>query len=120
MADMAELLSLANRLGDAIAAHPRVKAFVQAQAAVEKSDEAKKLLNTFEFAAARIHELEQQGQPIEPEDKRRMRDSEQALSRSAELQALMRAQADYIELMNEINTAMSAPVARAQQAASGS
>jgi len=106
MADFDDLVKQARALGDAVAAHPRVRKFADAQRRVSQDDEAKRLLNDYQTAAQRVHELEVQQQPIAPEDKRRLSECERSMASNDALKTLMRAQADYLELMESVNRSM--------------
>lgn len=112
MAELADLLKQARALGLAIAENPKVKAYLEAQAAVRDDAEARRLLDTYQQAATRVQQLSAERKPIEPELKRTLAESEQKMASQASLKRLMRAQADYFDLMNRINNAMEEPLQR--------
>ena len=111
MAEVQELLEKAHALGEAIAKHPYVQAFVAARERTEKDPQAQELLKAYSQQAERIRRLEAQGKPIEVADKRKLAEFEQKLASDAALKDLMRAQVDYVTLMNQVNQAMEAPLA---------
>lgn len=113
MAELEQLLDQARLLGEAIVAHPKVKAYLEAQRGVRDDQEARRLLTEYQQQATKVQQLTSQGQSIEPELKQQLSACEQAMASHESLKNLMRAQADYIDLMNRINQAMEEPLARA-------
>lgn len=111
-----ELLQQATALGAALAEHERVKAFLAAQQAVQRDAAAQQSLRAYSEYAQLIHTKEAQQQPIEPEEKHKLAELEQELSASDIVKELMRRQADYLELMREVNDAISAPIGAAAKA----
>lgn len=111
MADIRGLLDQARALGEAIAKHPHIQVFLAAQDNARKDGEAQQLLEAYKKQAEHIRLLEAQRKPVEPADKRKLADYEQKLASNPALKELMRAQADYVALMNQINRAMEGPLA---------
>jgi len=111
MSDIRELLEQARRLGQAIAGHPHVRAYFAAQADVDRDPAAQQLLAAYTEQARRIRDLERQMKPVEVADKRKLAECEQKLAGNPALKALLRAQADYVALMNQVNRAMEEPLA---------
>jgi cell fate (sporulation/competence/biofilm development) regulator YlbF (YheA/YmcA/DUF963 family) len=101
-----DILADARALGKKIAAHPRTKDFLAAARAVAEDREAQNDLKAYQDAVTRIRTLEAQGKPIEPEDKRKAADAERQVAANEKLKAMMKFQADYLELMHRINTAI--------------
>jgi cell fate (sporulation/competence/biofilm development) regulator YlbF (YheA/YmcA/DUF963 family) len=117
MEGVQELLERARALGKAIASHPRVQVFMAAREKVEKDAACQEVLKAYSEQAKRVRELEAQQKPIEVTDKRKLAECEQKMASNDALKELMRAQADYIELMNQVNRSMEEPLARPRQAA---
>ncbi len=111
MSEIQELLSKARSLGEALAAHPRVTAYFAAQRAARADEPAQKLLQEYHNHLNRMHQLEAEQKPIEVADKHKLRDLETRIAGDDALKKLMRAQADYVDLMNQVNQAMEAPLA---------
>lgn len=111
MNDAAALLDQARTLGRSIAAHPRIKAFLDARDQVGRDAAAQRLLADYQQAVDKVSQLEAEGKPIEVADKHRVRDLEVQMSGNDAIKALMRTQADYVELMTQINRAMEEPLA---------
>jgi len=100
---MEEILELAAALGKRIAADPRVIRMAEARAAFDKSPEDRQMLSDYEQAQRKIHELDIQGKPIEPQDKRRLADLHAKVVDSEVVKALMKAQMDYAALMSAVS-----------------
>lgn len=113
MADVDELIQQARALGAAIAAHPKVKAYFDAQRAVFSDETARKLLEDYNAAADNLRKLESQRKPIEPADKKRLAECEQALASNETVKSWMRCQADYFEVMTSVNKAMEEALSQA-------
>jgi cell fate (sporulation/competence/biofilm development) regulator YlbF (YheA/YmcA/DUF963 family) len=111
MADVQELLKQARALGEAIASHPDVQAYLAARNKVDSDAEAQQILKSYTQHSARVRTLEAQQKPIEPDDKRKLVEYEQQLASNAALKELMRRQVDYVTLMNQVNQAMENPLA---------
>lgn len=111
MADYGDLLAKAGALGEALAAHPTVRDYHAAQKAARDDRTAQELVTTYQTQLGRIRTLEASGKPVEVADKQKLKTIEQQMSGSDVLKRLMRAQADYIDLMNRVNQAMDAPLA---------
>jgi len=107
---MQELLDQARALGSAIAQHDRMTRFVEAEAAVRKDPEASRLLDEHRKHVDKVGELEKEGKPIEPADKQRLKALQDSLSGSEPIKALIAAQADYIEMMQEVYKAVQQPI----------
>jgi len=110
MVDIRELLDQARALGKALAQHPHIRAFTAAQARARADAEARQLLESYRQHTEKVRALELQRKPIEPEDKRKLVEYEQKIASHPALKELMRAQADYVALMNQINRAIEAPL----------
>lgn len=96
---MNDILELSTRLGKQIAADPRGMRMQTARAALEQSLADRQLLSDYEQQQRKMLELEADGKPIEPEDKRRIADLHGKVVGSPVLKDLLKAQADYLELM---------------------
>lgn len=106
-----ELLEKAHELGQAIAQHERVQTYFTAQQAVRDDPDAQRLLRNYGAHMQHLQQLEVQQQPIEAADRRKAADFETQIAGNDCIKAFMRAQADYVELMNRVNSAISAPLA---------
>jgi cell fate (sporulation/competence/biofilm development) regulator YlbF (YheA/YmcA/DUF963 family) len=100
---MEAILELAEKLGKQVAADPRGQNFAKARAAFEANLEARRLVGDYEKQQQKMAELEMSGKPIEPEDKRRLAALHQNVTAHPVLKDLMKAQADYLEMMTLIS-----------------
>jgi cell fate (sporulation/competence/biofilm development) regulator YlbF (YheA/YmcA/DUF963 family) len=103
---MDEIVSLAKELGRKIGAHPRTQAFVTAAKAVAADRDAQKILNDFQEQMEKIRDREAHRQPLEPADKRRAMELESQVAGNDKLKAMMRAQADYVQMMQSVHAAI--------------
>jgi cell fate (sporulation/competence/biofilm development) regulator YlbF (YheA/YmcA/DUF963 family) len=103
---MDDIIALARDLGKKIAAHPRCVDFMAAARAVAGDKAAQEVLRTYQDQVRRIQELEHGGKPIEPADKRKLADCEAAVAGNDLLKKMLKHQADYLEFMNRINSAI--------------
>lgn len=115
MADMQELINQARMLGEAIASHPDVRAFLAARAAVDQDSDAQQLLIRYSEHARRMQMLEAEQKPIEVADKHKLAEYEQQMASNDALKAMLSAQVGYVALMNQVNQAMEAPLAALQK-----
>lgn len=100
---------MARQLGKRIADHPRAGVFRQAQQCIVADPDAKGLLEQYDAQTRRMVELEERHQPIEVADKHKLMDIQQRMSGNSALAQLMRAQADYVELMQAVSDAIEHP-----------
>ena len=100
---MDEILDLATRFGERIAADPRGRQMADARAALDGSLPDRQLLQDYETQQHKVHDLETAGRPIEPEDKRTLADLHGKVIGSRIIKDLLKAQADYLELMTLVS-----------------
>ncbi|MCG8408328.1 MAG: YlbF family regulator [Phycisphaerales bacterium] len=112
---MEEIISEAKALGQKIAEHPRMKEFMAATRAVEQDSNAQAILRKYQEQVQKIRELEQTGKPIEVTDKQALADCEAEVAGNDLLKEMIRTQADYVELMQQINSAIDEAAATAQR-----
>lgn len=111
MHELNELIESARKLGELIARHPRMQAYAAARKAVIADHDANRLLSEYSRQADHLRQLEATRQPIGVDDKRKLGELEQKFSSNDLLKALMRAQADFVEMMGHVNRAMESPMA---------
>jgi len=103
---MEDVLQKADDLAQAIRASDRYQVMRSAEATFQADEEAQKLTEEFQAAQALVAQKEKDGKPIEVEDKRRLAEIQQKVGASENLQAFLRAQADFYEMMNRVNTSI--------------
>lgn len=105
---MQEIIADAAALGKKIAEHPRSKAFFDAARAVAADADAQKMLRAYQDAADKLQQHEASGKPIEADDKRRLATLQSDMIGNEKLKMMMKAQADYLELMTRVQQAIDA------------
>ena len=103
---MEELISMAQQLGKKLAAHERTAKLKAAQKAITDDPTASQLVQDYQKQVEKIHKLEQEVKPIEPEDKRLLADLETKISTNKLISELTRHQADFVEMMQKVKQAI--------------
>lgn len=103
---MEDIIADARALGKKIAANPRTKSYMAAARAVAEDRDAQNILKAYQDQVMAIRQLEATGKPIEPSEKRKLVDCEAAVAGNGKLKEMMKAQADYLEMMHHINNAI--------------
>lgn len=103
---MEDIIADARALGKKIAANERTRAFMTAARAVAEDRDAQGILKAYQDQVQVMQQAEASGKPIEPADKRKLADNEAAIAGNAKLKEMMKAQADYMEMMHRINNAI--------------
>ena len=104
---MDEVLEQAQKLAGLLASHERTKAFHDAAAAVQADPEASRIQEAYATALEEVHRREAAGQPIEPEQKRAVMAAQDQVRRSAVLMRMLKAHAEYVELMDAVQAILS-------------
>jgi cell fate (sporulation/competence/biofilm development) regulator YlbF (YheA/YmcA/DUF963 family) len=102
-----DVIDDAVRLGERIASHPRTEALKTASAEVQSDPAARRLQEDYSRELEDFREREATGRPIEPEQKRRLASLGDDIRRSAPLQRLLKAHADFAEMMDGVQRAIS-------------
>jgi cell fate (sporulation/competence/biofilm development) regulator YlbF (YheA/YmcA/DUF963 family) len=108
---MDEIIGMAAKLGQKIRVHPRYEALRRAEERVVNDADARKLQEDLQKQLEHIHQLETEGKPIEVVDKHELARLQEAARSHPGLQELLKAQADYFEMMNHVNNAILAELA---------
>ncbi len=103
---MEHVIEQAKLLADAIANDPRTQAFQKAAAAVDADPVASRLQQEYAEAVDEMRGLEEAGGPIPPEPKRRFATAADGIRKSPILQTMLKAHAQYIELMEAVQTVL--------------
>jgi cell fate (sporulation/competence/biofilm development) regulator YlbF (YheA/YmcA/DUF963 family) len=101
-----DILDAAAGLGRRIAGHESYRRLRAAEAKVGEQPDTRKLIEDFEAQRRKIAELEEAVKPVEVADKHELQRLADAVHANADLQELLRAQADYLAMMNRINRAI--------------
>lgn len=106
---MEEILELARKLGAALYNDSRFRALREAENRVAADPEARRLLEEFQAQSRKIMELEARQAPIEPEDKRRLRELHDKVAAHPLIKELTKARVEYAALMKQLNEAIFGP-----------
>lgn len=103
---MNEIIAKAEELGGLIAESERLTALNAARGAADGDAELQADLKALDELGRKIAGLEKEVKPVEPEDKRQLRDLQARITGNPSLQKLARVEADFAELMNRVNKAI--------------
>ena len=107
---MKELLEKAAELGKMIAQSDRFKNLEAARKELDTDKELAADMKALEDIERQMYELQKQSKPIEPDLKHRHRDLSEKVTVNPRMQTLLRAQADFSELMNHVNRQIHTPM----------
>ncbi len=107
MAISQEILDAATGLGRLIAKHESAVKLENALKRLQGDVEAQRLFNDYHRHLEKINEKQANGQPIEVEDKRRLANLQDMISHSEVLRDLQIGQMDYVDLMRQVDEAIS-------------
>ncbi|MEE8169055.1 MAG: YlbF family regulator [Phycisphaerae bacterium] len=110
---MQEIMTLAQALGRKIGAHAATRDFMAAAKAVAQNPEAQKILGAYTEHEDRIRELEANGRPIEVADKHKLAELQGQVASHDQLKAMSKAQADYVAMMQRMQTTLDAAIQEA-------
>lgn len=113
------IINHANQLGQLLSRHDRVKAFLSAQKALDGDASARELLSAYQRQVQEIQQLSDENKPIEVDEKRNLEQLQGQLVSNEVLKKLTAAQADYVQLMNQVNSAIESHLKGAQQEGEG-
>ncbi len=105
---MEQIRELASQLGDAVVRHARYDAYRKSREAFQGDEQAQQLQRDYDAASELLQRKSALGQPIEPEEKRSEASLRESVIKNPILMELLRAQADFHELMTEINKSIEA------------
>ena len=108
-----KITAKAAELGKLIAASPSGTVLLKARQELQTDEQALKMLEAYQEQMQAIAQLEKDGKPIEPEDKHKLVELQQNVASNATLKLWIKAQADFSQLMRDVNQAIAAPFADA-------
>jgi cell fate (sporulation/competence/biofilm development) regulator YlbF (YheA/YmcA/DUF963 family) len=103
---MQEIIELAGRLGRELANSPQAKALREAQQQLQADEETARLVDAYRDQAEKITRLEQQGKPVEPEDKHKLDELHAKLASMPAFKKFTAAQYEYADLMRRVDEAL--------------
>ena len=119
MASRQDILDTARKLGEMIAETDAAQKMEDAVKKLQEDTQAQRALNDYTRHLQTLAEKEQQGQPIEVSDKKKLQELQTVMIRNPLLRELQVAQMDYVDLMREVDEAISPPGADLPGPASG-
>ena len=108
---MENVVEMASKLGKLIRENERYRILRQTEEKVLSDSGARQIQDALEKHLQRIHTLESEMKPIEVADKRELSRLQEEARKNPGLQELLKAQADYFEMMNQVNNAILAALA---------
>ena len=103
---MDDIIADAAALGKKIAAHPKMKAFIDAVNALKADGEAESLLKKYQERSREIDTKASQGKPVEVDEKRELAELQQKVAANDKIKAVSRCEMDYLDMMRRINEAI--------------
>jgi len=104
---MQEVYRKAEELAEEILQSKQYKQLLESESLAEGNAEVQDLIKQYNDRATKIAEKEKNTQPIEPDEKRQLQTLMGQMQSNQLLQNLLKAQADYAQLMNKINEILS-------------
>jgi cell fate (sporulation/competence/biofilm development) regulator YlbF (YheA/YmcA/DUF963 family) len=103
-----QIISLAERLGKAIAGSPQAAALRAARQELDRDKNISAVLEAFSEQSEKVACLEDENKPIEVDDKHKLRDLREKLAASETFKKYTAAQVEYVDLMRRVNDALHA------------
>ena len=107
MATTQEILDAAGELGKLIASHGVAAKFEQALKALQDDVPAQRALTDYQRHLTAVGEKEAAGKPIEVDDKQKLEALQRTIIQTPVLRDFQLAQMDYLDLMRQVDTAIS-------------
>jgi cell fate (sporulation/competence/biofilm development) regulator YlbF (YheA/YmcA/DUF963 family) len=119
MADTNEIIDLAGKVGDLIAAHPSVAKYKDAQRAIASDPEATRLMGEFQKLLMNLSAQEQQGLPATEAQERTLQALQTQIASNLRVKALSIAEVDFYDLLRKVNQRMLKPLNVKESAPAG-
>ncbi len=107
---MEKIFELAKELGEALAAHPAVKQFIQTTETLQGDPDVRNILQQDRDMHEKIARKENEGKPIEPEEKRAIAELQTKMAGNEKIKKFMTAQMEYSNLMRRVNDLVMKPM----------
>jgi cell fate (sporulation/competence/biofilm development) regulator YlbF (YheA/YmcA/DUF963 family) len=117
MSTTEKITEQAAALGKLLSEHEVVKTLRSATKSFDNDQATQRAIMDFNRLLQTIAHKEQAGQPIEVEDKRKLRSAQDAVIMNPLLRTYQKAQMDYADLLRKVDEAMLAPLGLNQEAA---
>lgn len=103
---MEAIINLAQQLGEAISSSPQAAALRSIRQQMAGQDDLTTLMTDYQKQMDKLAQLEQEGKPIEVDDKHSLRDLHDNLVSNPVFKKFNEAQMEYVDLMRKVNEAM--------------
>ena len=103
---MQDVLDIARKMGEAIAQSDAFARLRAAEERIKQDESAMKASDDFNAMALKMARLEEENKPIEVADKHEFKRLQEAVLEDRVLQDHLAAQADYVDMMRQVNEAI--------------
>jgi cell fate (sporulation/competence/biofilm development) regulator YlbF (YheA/YmcA/DUF963 family) len=109
-ADIQQILSEADKLGQLVAQHPAVEKYKQAQKAVTDDPDASRAMADFERQIETLGRQEASGMPVTDAQRAQLEAVQSRIISNIQVKALNMAQVEFIDLLRRVNQAIQSKV----------
>ena len=106
MSDSNTLVEQARELGKQIAQHDAAKKLRNAMKKLETDNDARQCLTDYNRHLIQLAQKEQMGQPIEPDEKRKLQSLQTAVVHNLTIRELQMAQMDFADVIRQVDEAL--------------
>lgn len=118
-ADLSEIITAAEKLGQLVAAHPAIAKYKDAQKAVAADPEASRMMTEFGTTLETLARQEQTGMPMSDAQRQKLEMLQMNIASNLKIKALNIAEVDFTDLLRKVSQAWQRPVAGPVAAAAG-
>jgi cell fate (sporulation/competence/biofilm development) regulator YlbF (YheA/YmcA/DUF963 family) len=109
--DTNEILAAAEKLGQAVAQHPAVAKYKDAQKAVGGDPEASRLMADFGQQLEKLMRQEQSGMPVTDAQRQSLESVQSRIASNLKVKALNMAEVDFTDLLRKVSQTWQKPLA---------
>ena len=109
-ADLQQIMSEAEKLGQLVASHPAVEKYKQAQKALTDDPDASRSLAEFDRQLENLARQEQTGMPVTDAQRQQLESLQTRIVSNIKVKALNMAQVEFIDLLRKVNQTVLKPV----------
>ncbi len=109
-ADLQQILSEAEKLGQLVATHPAVERYKQSQKTLADDPDAARSLAEFDRQIETLARQEQSGMPVTDAQRQQLESLQSRIVSNIKVKALNLAQVEFIDLLRKVNQTVLRPV----------
>lgn len=109
-ADLQQILSEAEKLGQLVASHPAVEKYKQAQKSLAEDPDASRSLAEFDRQIETLARQEQSGMPVTDAQRSQLENLQARIVSNIKVKSLNMAQVEFIDLLRKVNQTVLKPV----------